>query len=156
MDNGKRIVLERPDAGITVIIAEPHGKPLSQSGIAKAIGETERRVGPCVRLSDTTQAELPGKRFRNSWRNDGTGKVRVDMPLARTQRLDEIRKERNELLKAADGPTAREMEQKGPNLQQWIDYKQALRDIPSSVNLSTIKTAVALEAFNPAWPSKPE
>lgn len=112
-------------------------------------------------LSDATRRpnqagdSLPDRRFRNCWRNDGAGFPRVDMPLARVQRLDEIRRERDKRLVAADGPTARAIEQNAPDEGDWKAHKQALRDVPAVVDLESVGTPEDLDTFEPSWPVAP-
>ena len=95
------------------------------------------------------------KKFYGAWRHAGAGRIEIAMPEARKIRMRQLRAERNERLRAADGPTTREVEQGSLDRQAWIDYKQALRDLPQNFDLSTIATPEALEGFEPVWPTAP-
>lgn len=94
------------------------------------------------------------RRFRNSWTKGPTGVV-VDLDKARVQRLAEIRDERDKLLVASDGLMLRAQET-GRGVVEMQTYRQALRDLPASINLSTHASDEALAAYAPAWPTLPD
>ncbi len=77
------------------------------------------------------------------------------MGAAREVRMAEIRRERNRRLRATDGHALREMEQDSPGRRAWADYRQALRDLPATVDLGQAATPENLAAFEPAWPTQP-
>ena len=106
-----------------------------------------------TRLPNCDAADLPGKRFRDCWRNDGTGKIHVDMPLARAQRMAEIRAERDKRLAVTDADKNK-LDDIGTAQQKTAlaTKRQALRDIPQNSDLEAVTTPEALEAFEPAWP----
>lgn len=98
------------------------------------------------------QTSLPKtRRFRNAWRQTG-GAVTVSMPLAYDQRMNEIRVERDARLKATDGAFMRAIELDGPELATLKKTRQALRDMPQTIDLSAMKTPEELEQFQPTWP----
>ena len=93
--------------------------------------------------------------FLDCVRVDPGNKLYVDMSLARAQRLNELRLERDEKLVALDGPWMRETGQgKTIEASKIEATRQALRDFPAKVEqeLATIKTPEELEAFEPVWP----
>lgn len=125
------------------------------SAFQKIDADVRARGG--VRFYDVADDDpLHGPRFYNCWRRTRDDRVMVDMPLAREQRMREIRAERDARLSDADGPTAREMEQNGKDAAAWKAYKQALRDVPAQVDLSVAETPEALEALEPQWPRRPD
>lgn len=87
------------------------------------------------------------------WRRVGD-RPGVDMPLARQQILSEIRLERNRRLTASDKEWFRVNETNG-DVPAWKDYRQALRDLPSKVDVSQVETPQALDAYRPPWPVAP-
>lgn len=110
---------------------------------------------PHVRLPDCLFEELPTVHFHNCWRDDGTGKVVVDMPLARTQRLREIRTERDRRFAPLDNEWMKATGQGNKAEAEALEAKrQALRDIPQNIDLEAVTTPEALEAFEPNWPEK--
>ena len=50
------------------------------------------------------------RRFRRCWRRDGDSVPSVDLPLARQQRMDEIRAERNRRLQESDHEYLKEID----------------------------------------------
>jgi hypothetical protein len=97
--------------------------------------------------------ELPrGRNWRNQWRVVD-GKVSVDMPLARKEKMRQIREERDKRLATTDGPWLRAQETRDIKEQQELGEKrQVLRQIPQNTDLESIKTPEELEAFEPEWP----
>ena len=120
---------------------------------AKRKLETDPRYAGAVRIDDCKITDLPHRKFRKCWRDDGSGKVHVDIPLAREQRMAEIRAERNTLLDASDKEKAR-IDDVGTAEQKTAisAYRQALRDLPAVINLDAIDTPEALDVFEPTWP----
>ena len=149
-----------PDGSIR--ITYPAGENADLDQIAAKLQSEHPEIATATRLSDVDPAvDLPqSRRFRSCWRADGSGKPRVDMPLARVQRLNEIRAERNEKLRTSDGPMARENEiGTTGSAQAMKDYRQALRDLPNNLvdggTLDAINTPEELEVFDPTWPTAP-
>lgn len=153
----KCIIFEREDGSITVRMPAPK---------SRREGETEEnwltrlgnRRGPKLQgarlLGVRDEATLPtNRRFRNCWHcHDGEG-VSVHMPRARAQRMEEIRAERNRRLAASDGAMARANEIGSPeDVSALKVMRQALRDIPQTVDLEAVVTPEELEAFEPVWP----
>jgi len=68
----------------------------------------------------------------------------LDLTLA----LEMVRQRRDELLAASDWITLRSHERGTPVPQQWLDYRQALRDIPATVTDEQSMMAMA-------WPQAP-
>lgn len=93
---------------------------------------------------------LQSRRFRDCWRWNGAT-YDVDMVLARTQRMTEIRAERDAKLDALDKEFMKALSTK-QDTKAVVDKMQLLRDIPQSINLNSIQTAEELEAFQPEWP----
>ncbi len=82
------------------------------------------------------------------------GVVHVDMPKARLIHLDAIRQVRDAKLAALDMPYMRAIEAGDTAAQSAIAAaKQALRDIPHTIDLEQYTTPEALRAAWPAWPA---
>ena len=125
---------------------------------AVAVLIEDGRVHPSATFVDLTpdqwEAMQPRRRFRPCWRWTGTG-VAVDLPLAKQQRLAEIRAERNRRLDASDKDYLRAIDLGTPaEIDAMRTYRQALRDVPQIVNLDVVRDAVELEAYQPVWPVK--
>ena len=100
----------------------------------------------------------PTRRFRSAWRQAGTGPPTVEMPLARRQRMDEVRTERASKLLKSDVDYLRAQEAANLTLQTRLkDYRQKLRDLPAveQPNVDAITTPDALAAWEPTWPIDP-
>lgn len=100
----------------------------------------------------------PGARklFYEAWRHAGGGNIEIDMPMAREIQLGKIRAERNRLLDESDRERAR-LDDVGtaPQKTAIAAYRQALRDLPTAIDLDAIMTPEALLAFEPLWPVAP-
>ena len=106
------------------------------------------------------EADLPGgavsvendyRYFFDAWEWKG-GKVLVNMPKARVTHMGRIRRARDAALAALDVPFLRAVEAGDTDEQQRIAAeKQALRDIPQTLDLDGYATPEALGA---AWPEE--
>ena len=119
-------------------------KPSSWARGARRIGIKQRN-------------ELPSERFRNCWRDSGDGTVKEDMPLARAQRLAEIRAERDRRFPPLDNEWMKATGQGNKTRAAAVEgVRQQLRDIPNKLiadgSLEGIATPEELEAFDPEWP----
>ena len=96
--------------------------------------------------------QQPNMKFRDYWR-ESAGNIVVDMLLARTQKMVEIRAERDKRLLETDAEWV-ELSSKGLSLTALNTKKQTLRDITISaqtaVNAET--NANILETYQPIWP----
>jgi len=148
----KRIILKDQTGHLHVVIPARPIKP----------GETEKEylddiaskaaIPGTAEIARIDASELPASRsFRSQWRHDGTA-VKVDMALARVEKMKRIREKRNQLLAATDGEYLKQSE-RGTASQALKTKRQSLRDIPQNTNLSTISTPEELEAFEPTWPA---
>ena len=105
------------------------------------------------RLLDMADDEKPDRSFRACRRNDGTGRIPVDMPLARIQVMAEIRKERDVKLVELDTEWRIAFaDDNNTALNEIAIKRQTLKDIPQTVDLDAIKTTDGLTAFEPTWP----
>ncbi|MDH4225605.1 MAG: phage tail assembly chaperone [Deltaproteobacteria bacterium] len=152
----KRIVWKNPDGSlaITCPVADSRCREESETAWLERVASLVKPHPLAIRLEDRSPDELPeSRRFRNAWREAG-GKPRVDMVLAREQRMGEIRQKRNNLLRESDGllAVAREMDA-SRKVEGLLAIRQGLRDIPQKTNLEHLTTPEALENFEPDWPS---
>lgn len=111
-----------------------------------------------TRLTTIDHTQLPPRKFRDCWRDDGAAPV-VDLPLAKEQLLAEARVQRNKLLTASDALKARTDDLGTVDEKAAVaEYRQALRDLPELLEQQLIeaKTLDALIAFEPAFPEHPE
>ena len=135
-----------------------HEGESEQEKITRCLAKTEKELGNgtlkgAKRLTPRLRSELPGMRFFDSWRlNDGDD-VQVDMPLARAQRMMEIRAERDRRFGPLDGDWMKATGQKNVTRADAVEsVRQQLRDVPQTVDLEGIATPEELEAFQPEWP----
>jgi len=155
----KRIVFELAD-GSVVIRTPVEGSRKSDESEESWIERTAARhinkpkFKGFKRLPNCLISDLPiSRRFRNCWRANSADKVLVDLPLARAQRMAEIRAERNQRFAALDAEWMKAAGQKNTAREATVEaVRQTLRDIPNGLKLDTIKTPEALEAFEPTWP----
>jgi len=160
----KCIVYTRSDGGLAIVIPSP---AYIAGWLAANADKTELDAIAHVQGKDVPPdalnvwveeaANLPQSRaFRNCWREHETGGVKnivVDMPLARAQKMAEIRAERNKRLAETDGLILRAKETGQAAQESRLALaRQALRDLPATVGLDTLATPEALEAFQPNWP----
>ena len=89
--------------------------------------------GGRMMAEEADTASTPTRRFRNCWSHDGTA-ITVDLVKARTQRLGEIRAERDVALAATDGPLLRDQEQ-GKDVTAQLAERQMLRDLPAEAEM---------------------
>ena len=150
-----RIIWKMPDGSIR-ITSPVEKKPDSESmkDYLDRIAD-KARPDPLAERSNLTKADLPGKKlFRASWRLVNE-KVVVNMPLARIEKLNRIRTDRNKRLADSDGMMFRANET-GQKVTEWKAYRKSLRDVPTSFDLSTITDERLLHEFNPSWPTEPD
>ena len=158
------IIWERTDGGISWTAVAPKAQKPKESDqqflarVAAKVKKSNPDLTKATRLDDCLSADLPLNHFRNSWRRKGTeNKIQVDMPLARTQRMAEIRAERNKRIDESDKELNRVNE---IGTQTEIDNlktkRQILRDIPNNIETEGTLTAITiseeLAAFEPDWP----
>ena len=146
-----------PDGSVFVVIPSPEYVAAFPAA-ADAMEALKKRPGsvPTNALNVTVcdLADLPpsGLRFLGAWRYIG-GRAVVDLPLARAQRMAEIRAERDKRLVASDGQIARAQDIGTPaEVAALKTYRQALRDVPQAIDLGTLPTAEALATFDLVWP----
>ncbi len=99
--------------------------------------------------------EQPSRKYRNCWRWQ-SDQIKVNLPLARAQKLEEIRKERDARLVESDKEWMIAMTTGAG--QEAIDAinakKQALRDLPeiAESDLSSKLAVTTIDAYEPEWP----
>ncbi len=147
-----RITYEYPNGGIYILTLV--GKSREEGELKSAwIKRITDKCGPkgTVRLGEIN---IPTDRyFRNCWRKAFDGNIDVDMPLARLQRMEEIRRERDNKLLSLDTEWRIALaDDDKTELDKVAVRRQTLRDIPQTTNLEVIQAADDLIALNPAWP----
>lgn len=164
MDDYPLIIWERADGGITFTGAAPKLQLQDESEavfldrIAAITLSKHPGLAGATRLDDCLAPNLPHQAFRDCWRKKGTGKIiHVDMPLARTQKMSEIRTERDKRLKATDGLMAKANEiGASAEINSLKTMRQTLRDIPNDLLTGSALEAITipkeLDTFQPDWP----
>ena len=156
----KRIVYTRPDGGVSVVGVSPEYLARFPTE-ADALAALRPIVVPpgATNVTEVGLTALPStRRFRNAWRQVGAVAPQVDMPLARIQRMGEVRVERAPKLTKSDVEFLRAQETGNTTLQASLkDYRQRLRDLPATERptVDAIATPETLAAWNPAWPIDP-
>ena len=134
-----KIAYLRPDGGVSVIIpAISDMDKVRQAIPADAVAVIETNV-------------LPSRAYRDAWALVG-GMVTHDMAKARAMKMGEIRAQRDVRLAATDGQFMLAQEKVPADIPALKAKRQALRDLPATVDLSGITDADALKAFAPVWP----
>ena len=165
--NNEIIVFELPDGSVRIFHCPAKGKRPGEiksvwlNRVFKKCVTDHAQYAGAVRIKDARRpdgnpvVEFSGELFCDAWRHTGNGQLQVDMPEARNIKMDRIRGLRDVRLQDADGPTAREVEQNGPDKGAWFAHKQVLRDMPATIDLDVISTPEELESFTPTWPIAP-
>lgn len=152
----KRIVYEAPDGSLAVVVPARKQKAgeSDQEYLDEIAAKAEKQMPAGMSRKVTVdKTELPQSRyFRGQWRADSR-QVFVDMNSARQHKMDLIRQNRNQRLDATDKEKARLDEVGTDNEKQELAQKrQALRDLPQTIDLASMQTPEELEAFEPEWP----
>lgn len=151
----KRIIWKKADGSIAVTIPAPNGrhKDEKESDWIERVALKAKPEG-AVRCADCKAEDLPKRYFRNCWRDTGS-KVEINMPLARTQKMNEIRTKRDKLLDDSDKEHMR-LQAVGTSQekQDMETYRQTLRDVPQTIVIDSINDADSLEVFEPVWPEQ--
>lgn len=135
---------EKPSNDVVIVINNGDGTvktvsdlqyPIDNINIQNVIQGADYRV--------STLNKLPDYYFREAWTDDNdTDTVDIDIERAKDIHMNKIKKVRDRLLKELDIETL-----KGRDVQ---DEKQVLRDLPQTVDLSTVQTPEDLKAIIPA------
>lgn len=157
-------VLTRPDGSVLIIGPAPNAQRAGEDEVTFAARVLTRTLEAnpawaAYPVQTVTRASvaaiLSNRRFRNAWTVQA-GVLTYDMTKARALRMTEIRRARDARLAASDGPMLRVQEQdKAPEIAALKAYRQALRDVPQTTDLSSLTTPDALDAFEPVWPTEP-
>lgn len=151
----KRVVFEKPDGRVCVLIPAPQAMKAGESEddfINRIIAKDLPSYVTSYGIVDSST--LPSRRFRNSWRHIGNGAVGVDLNSAREQVLQEVRTERDRRLVISDGKK-QELEEIGTPQEMALlkGKRQLLRDFPSRVSQEIADMDLpSLEVYVPSWP----
>ena len=111
-----------------------------------------------IGLLHPTENLVVNRRFRRCWRRVGAGLPVVDMPLARTQRMNEVRVARQPRLDKCDDDIKKAEDKEDiAQLRNLRVYRQKLRDLPATEkpNVDAITKPEVLAAWEPTWPVSP-
>jgi hypothetical protein len=135
-----KICVVRADGGVSILSPVSGKNPTPESLVEKWIASADPAWLPIVSWHEVS--DLPARdEFRNAWVYDGSS-VKVSIGKARDIHMDNIRASRNAELARLD------VEQlKGRDVAA---EKQRLRDLPSTIDLSSAKTTDDLRAIWPA------
>lgn len=140
---GVAVLLRCSDHFIAMFESEAEGL---DAIIAKDVPE-----GVAYKIIDDDHGLPSSLDFRNAWVL-AAGNVEVDMPRARVIHMERIKVARTKALDDLDIPFMRALEAGDVALQTSIaSAKQALRDLPQTINLDQFETPEALAAF---WPEE--
>jgi hypothetical protein len=128
-----RIAYRNSEGGVSIVCPSPEFCANPESTMAKLLS---RSVPEGAIFEELKAEDIPVDRyFRNAWRLNGG--IHTDMDCARGIHLNCLRKVRNEKLLELDVTFQRALESKDVAAQDSIAAKkQALRDMPNSVDLS--------------------
>lgn len=96
--------------------------------------------------------EQPNSKYRDCWR-EKDGEIIIDLSLARAQKLEEIRTERNKRLEESDKEWMVAVSM-GIDPVAINGKKQALRDLPDAAEtaLAAKRSINTIDSFTPSWP----
>jgi hypothetical protein len=141
-----RILIARSDGGVSVM------QLVESADAAAEIDKWEGASGEkAVEWHEVAVDELPRDRtFRDAWVHTGNGRCEVDMDRARSIHMDRIRRARDAELAKLDVPYMKAQERGDQDAMiQIAAQKQALRDIPQTLDLNAARTPGELKAL---WP----
>ena len=98
------------------------------------------------------------RRFRNAWRRAGAALPAVDMPEARTIRMNEVRSERTpRLTKCERDIVLAQAKGQTTLVGNLLTYRQTLLDLPATERpkLDARMTPSEVDTFVPTWPVDP-
>jgi len=168
-DTDGNVTVCQPSPDARLVITDNGNVPFYKSGDIKRLppddipwAETEDEFVQRIREKDVPAdapnvtivelEDLPGRKFRNAWKQDAEGKPTVDMPKARNLHMDRIRVIRNEELQKEDINFQRAIEADDASAKTSVaTKKQTLRDLPATFDLSGADTDEELDAL---WPSE--
>lgn len=140
-----RIAYTQEDGTVAIVIPTPEF--ISNGGDFDALVSSSVPKDASREVVDID--DIPTDRyFRNAWRlNNG---IEIDIDKARAIHLNNLREIRNKKLESFDVPFQRALESKDvPKQDEIAAQKQALRDMPKSVDLSVLSAPESLKAFMP-------
>ena len=149
----KVILYTRPDGGITVCHPTPETLAKFETedeAIAYVRGKDIPDGATKIRVVD--KSAIPDNRkFRDAWVS-GDAEAVVDLPKARTIHMDRIREVRNGELQKEDINYQKALEADDASAKTAVaTKKQALRDLPTTFDISGASTDDELDAL---WPSE--
>lgn len=151
----KRIVYERPDGGVSIVIPAPEfvARFKDESEAISVIMAKDVPVD-ATNIIICNATDLPKQEnFRDAWERFGVS-VRVNMQKAQAMHMNDIRSMRNKKLSELDVLQMRAIVgQKNDEINSIENDKQNLRDIPETFDLSQAKTPDDLKAL---WPDRLE
>ena len=146
----------RPERKTWMMTAPPDGLGWSEAAADAALDAEATIAQGSVTITDA--AQHPTRRFRDCWRQTGASLPAVDMPLARVQRMNEMRVERNRRLLKNDAAYSMALKKKNVALQDaLVTRAQKLRDLPvnEQATVEACTTPEDLAAWTPVWPPDP-
>tara|TARA_R110000850_G_scaffold32083_4_gene87912 strand:- start:1242 stop:1700 length:459 start_codon:yes stop_codon:yes gene_type:complete len=133
-----RIAYTQEDGSVAIVCPSPEF--IAQAGTIEKLARCSMPLGTHFEVLDV--ADIPTDRyFRNAWRlgEPLSQSIETDMPAAREIHMDALRKLRNKKLEELDIPYTIAFERRNSGEQETIGIKkQALRDMPASVDLSSL------------------
>ena len=145
MSENKRAIYENDEGVCCVIIPSP--RELREGGNLEEMF-TKAADGHHFEIIEAT--DQPSDRyFRDAWKKN-VNKIDIDMPKARNIHMDKLRIKRDEKLKTLDVEWQKETERGNSKNAQDVAYiKQTLRDLPQTLDLSTVETPDELRLILP-------
>lgn len=143
------IIADMPDETVATIVPIPGDTPegLIESGNLPRCGREARNL----KIVDKSILNGMDKYFRNAWKVEGDG-VAVDMAKARDIHMSRVRKSRDKALSGLDLDYLK-ADEDGDSVRkaEVAAKKKALRDLPTTFDLSGFSVPAELKA---AWPSE--
>lgn len=157
----KRIVYTQPSGGVAVVI------PAAQEDVARVLPQVTSMTpdefvdfikdrdlpGTATNILVCDETDIPSSRaFRDAWEQDTNNLIIIDMPKARIIHMNKIRGARVTIFNELDRDYMKAHEAGDTTeLANIATSKQALRDLPTTFDLSGYRTPEDLAA---AWPAE--
>ena len=144
----KCIVYQRPGEPAARLFPSPSAQRVgeSEADFFARIAAKDVPAGLAFKIMDSDDPIFADRTFRDAWTFDGS-KIGHDMPKARAIHMERLREARDAALARLDVEALRAVERDDrAELARIAARKQALRDLPATINLESAATPEALKA----------
>lgn len=145
------LLFQMPNSGVAFCHASIRPGETEEAGTER-IAKRTAALNNWRYIGATTVEQLPPLSMQEAWTIDANKQLGFDMTKGRALKIAAIRRERGARLQATDAEYIRAFERQDPDLPAIKAKRQALRDLPQTLDLTIHTTPQALDAFQPEWP----